>query len=909
MCHPMPRPAIAGLLSHLLVLVVATNVHAACPAWRGGPLLSDAGGADAQISCATTWDPDGAGPAVERLVIAGPFDAVEGVPAPGLAWLDPTSGTWTAIPGAPTNILAMASYNGQLFVAGEFASAGGVAANNIASWDGSAWHALGTGAGNQSGGDAVWALYAWNGLLYVGGLFRNAGPIAANSVASWDGSAWAPLGQGFSGLVYSFGQYDGNLIVGGETGTIDNQNLGYVASWNGSSWSAMGAGLTNDLGNGVLALQVFNGNLYACDAADSPPAMACRIWQWNGATWTPSAFFNGEHVGSFAVYNGYLYACATSTTAVNSVFRYDGALETVGGGVVGFSKQLVVFNGELVDVGSLTLAQGLKIHNIARWDGTAWGSFGGGGDNGVYAMTPFNGALAIGGDLQECPTTGSVAHGIVSDASGKLGSFGTGMDGTVEALKSYFSGVGVNRRNLLVAGGAFVHAGGVTVNNVARWSTSGILYTPPVWTAMGSGFNGSVYALERFGNVVYAGGTFTASGATACSKLAKFNETTGLWEPVGAGLNGPVSALKVFGSYLYAGGQFTTAGGISTGGLARWDGTSWSSVGGYFNGAAMAFEIYGGNLVIGGIIPTFTGSPNLVQFDGTNFSTFGGGTNGYVWALHADGNRLYVGGDMTGVGTLSVNHAAYWDGAWHDMAGGTNGSVLAIGQEANFACVGGTFGYVSGYSIPVYNCVRFDPTGVPPTGINPYSATANAGDNVTFTAVPDTGYTGLLLQWYHAGHALADGPTGTGSTISGAHAENLNLANVGGYDMGDYFMSVTNSCGSDSSTIATLTGATAVEGGLPVTATVFDAVGPNPARGATQVLFSLAREARVTLRVRDVAGRTVRALDLGALAAGRHTALWDARSEDGARAQAGMYFVELGVDGRRVGSHTLSIVR
>ena len=50
-----------------------------------------------------------------------------------------------SIPGIDGYVLAMTTYNGLLIIGGFFIVAGDVLANNIASWDGSSWSALGAG--------------------------------------------------------------------------------------------------------------------------------------------------------------------------------------------------------------------------------------------------------------------------------------------------------------------------------------------------------------------------------------------------------------------------------------------------------------------------------------------------------------------------------------------------------------------------------------------------------------------------------------------------------------------------------------------------------------------------------------------------------------------------------------------
>ena len=68
---------------------------------------------------------------------------------------------------------------------------------------------------------------------------------------------------------------------------------------------------------------------------------------------------------------------------------------------------------------------------------------------------------------------------------------------------------------------------------------------------------------------------------------------------------------------------------------------------------------------------------------------------------------------------------------------------------------------------------------------------------------------------------------------------------------------------------------------------------PDPAPAHVTIEFALAASAHASLRVYDVAGRTVRTLVDGALAAGPHRISWDRRDDQGAPADAGLYFYEL----------------
>jgi hypothetical protein len=78
------------------------------------------------------------------------------------------------------------------------------------------------------------------------------------------------------------------------------------------------------------------------------------------------------------------------------------------------------------------------------------------------------------------------------------------------------------------------------------------------------------------------------------------------------------------------------------------------------------------------------------------------------------------------------------------------------------------------------------------------------------------------------------------------------------------------------------------------------AAGPSPFRDAAHITYALPRDAHVSLRVYDVAGREVRTLVNESRAAGVHTAEWDGRDAHGARAGTGVFLLRFEADGGAV---------
>jgi hypothetical protein len=138
--------------------------------------------------------------------------------------------------GLDSNVVAMAVVGTNLYVAGNFANAGGVPANRIAVWNGNNWSSVG---GSVVGSGTVNALAAIGNNLYAGGSFTNLGGTPATHIARWDGTNWFALGSGTYypgstlGAVISLGAAGNNLYAGGTFRKAGDKNDFNIARWNG----------------------------------------------------------------------------------------------------------------------------------------------------------------------------------------------------------------------------------------------------------------------------------------------------------------------------------------------------------------------------------------------------------------------------------------------------------------------------------------------------------------------------------------------------------------------------------------------------------------------------------------------------------------------------------------------------
>jgi len=321
-----------------------------------------------------------------------------------------TAGTWSNIGNIgggllvtnggeqnnPSEIFAMAYFNGILYIGGNFTTINGSATdgsgksyNNLAKYTiaTSTWSAVGGGGMTGGSGIGQAVMYAQgplggggfyvqaltvdnNGNLYVGGNFTSvAGVGGYHNIAMWNGTTWSNLSGGMTGTnsnsgtaqptVYALDAVDNtHVYAGGQFTTAGATSASNIAMWNGASWSALGAGIPQNAyyANGCGGVISGNPSWSSCPVVAALANNGTLVYA--GGAFSQAGAVSAENIAQWNQ--------GTSTWA--DIGGAGGASNDVGEVVaLTVSGGILYVGGDFQDVNNC----GLMVNNIAEYDGWA----------------------------------------------------------------------------------------------------------------------------------------------------------------------------------------------------------------------------------------------------------------------------------------------------------------------------------------------------------------------------------------------------------------------------------------------------------------------------------------------------------------------------------------------------------
>ncbi len=402
---------------------------------------------------------------------------------------------------------------------------------NNALWNQGRWQPLTTPIGAPGGeiyavasDDPVHSMH-----FYAGGLFAAIDGVAASNIARFDGAVWQALG-GVNGPVYAIqpvgapqglGIPELGVFIGGEFSEAVNPDGSLVSVANLAFWSERQQRWFSIGGfdGPVYALAYARSELYAGGAftrvINGPLAARIAKWDFFSQQWEPL----GQ--GFLSAYTPEVRALAIGIAG--SVLNYSWINVYVGGS---FSE---AYNAD---------GSRVACRNLMLWDGRdqKWRPVGDGTDDEVLALAlpgqSYYDPLYVGGRFR----TGYNDDGSLENIDRiamwdghRWQKLGNGVNGAVTTIAPSFD------RTQIYAGGEFTEATNSNnsvkaVNHIAVFERTNYPGVASQWDTLGSGTNDFVYSLASLwpcprnsaSEVLYVGGAFTQAGNKNAAALAKW---------------------------------------------------------------------------------------------------------------------------------------------------------------------------------------------------------------------------------------------------------------------------------------------------------------------------------------------------------------------------------------------------
>ncbi len=297
------------------------------------------------------------------------------------------------------------------------------------------------------------------------------------------------------------------------------------------------------------------------------------------------SMFNSDTIPGVGSWNGTnfnTFGCGIGWDCTSSIIP-DGFYP----GVMGVTR----YDNDIYVAGAFTIASGVTVNSITRWNGSNWESFGRGLKSKDGSLGIANGIKVINNDLYVFGVFDSI-DGIPVNSVAKYNGINWSAVNNFPLISSITGGVNmiydvaIYNNELYVCGNFYSYALGIY--RITKWDGTN-------WVSVGNGIRGSVVDVRKmlvYKNELIVAGRFSKSvdPNNPGENIGKWNGTQ--WTELGTGTDDIIDDIKIQHDTLYACGAFSHAGGIPADEIARWDGTKWCGYGTHFDNVVGALEFY-----------------------------------------------------------------------------------------------------------------------------------------------------------------------------------------------------------------------------------------------------------------------------------------------------------------------------
>ncbi|WP_110517390.1 hypothetical protein [Herpetosiphon llansteffanensis] len=596
----------------------------------------------------TTIGPNG------DLYLGGYFTQIAGVNVNGLVRWDGTQ--WSALPTteydwttSSPSFKSLSFVGDDLYASDYNLNIGGLTGLDLARWDGTRWHAVGSGIGDNG---VIHQLAGYNGELYIFGDYTSFNDVAALNFVRWNGTTVTSM----TAMLESIDTVD--VLVATSNGVYvsgqNERNIAQLRYWDGTSVRSLPITVAPN------SIKVFNDQLYGVKNLD---AQSSALMRWNGTAWVsvvdsaPGMIIdyaldadqtylevfrqNDIHHYSYSNLNLELLAdCACSGNyglhlSHNRLF----VTSNLGTPLIYYANDqwhdVPMYSSPLAKLTAGDRSAYIQTDQLLSWEQNSW------------RVVPHPAGFAVVNHIQATDDQALYAINSTDEIYDQVVYRYDHDMNTVTSLPiipNTFLG-----DLFIVHGETPVVASTTTIYywNGTSWDSLPLPSDSPSYDLEVFGYDQQLYALVVSNN----NGIYT-------SLIHRWNGTA--WVASSPTLNGETYDVDLNANGLYLVGQYTNGSEHSQ--FMHWNGSQ-------FNVIASS------NLIIDEVEATDTGvyvggwfsqignctCYNLGYWNGSGWQAVGGGVNGRVAELAVSGDRLFVRGAFNQAGTITALGLASWN--------------------------------------------------------------------------------------------------------------------------------------------------------------------------------------------------------------------------------------------------------
>lgn len=303
----------------------------------------------------------------QQLFVGGKFlQADKSFVANNIAYVTENAGiyTWHKMgDGVNGQVNAITKFGDKIFVAGAFDSASGIAAKNIAYWDGSLWYPAGCIDG------VVNDLVVFEGVLYAAGIFKSCGTDLGKNFAKWDGTSWSMI-AGIEGKINTLEAISGHIVLGGKFDFDTAKNVNAI-KWNATSSFQK---FPNKINKEVMDFELYKDTLHAACKRIITKDTLNLLLKLIDTGWV--SFFSPKPLMSFNSYDTLSFNTLCSETTILNMGGYFNVYWLMSGGKNSISfgsiwvnvdstiNKMVLFKKELIMGGKFKTGMSYAIEDV-----------------------------------------------------------------------------------------------------------------------------------------------------------------------------------------------------------------------------------------------------------------------------------------------------------------------------------------------------------------------------------------------------------------------------------------------------------------------------------------------------------------------------------------------------------------